>query len=77
MKAKIFGMVCGVNPNGSKDKDGNPIPISDIYSSGEVVHVRNLSVKPETIGKTVDVLCDIQLKDFDGRKYLSVSAVSE
>ena len=75
MKATITGMVCAFNPAGAKDKDNNPIPVTDIYSDGEVVKVRGLAVNEKTIGCWIDVVCSVQLKDFDGKKYLSVSAL--
>lgn len=77
MKATISGMVCAVNLNGAKDKDDNPIPVTDLYSDGEVVRVRGLMVDNGLIGTWADVACRIQLKDWDGKKYISVTALSE
>lgn len=77
MVATISGMVCSFNPEGTKDREGNPIPTTDLYSSGEVVKVKGLAVTEKHIGTYIDVTCKIQLKDFDGRKYLSVEAVPE
>lgn len=77
MVAIINGMVCAVNPEGSKDRDGNPVPTVDLYSSGEVVKVRGIKCKEEHIGSYVDIPCKIQIKEFDGRKYLSVEAIPD
>lgn len=77
MKAVISGMVCSVNPNAAKDKDDKPVPVTDLYSDGEVVRVRGLLVDNGLIGTWVDVTCRIQLKDWDGKKYISVSALAD
>lgn len=75
MKAVITGMVCAFNPNGAKDKDDQPIPVTDLYSDGEVVKVRGLVVTEKHIGTYVDVACKVQLKDWNGNKYISVSVL--
>lgn len=75
MQATITGMVCSVNPEGAKDKVGNPIPTVDLYSGGEVVKVRGLKCSDKHIGTYVDVPCKVQIKEYEGRKYLSVEAI--
>lgn len=76
MKAVISGMVCAYKADGAKDKDDNPIPVTDLYSDGEVIRVRGLVVNEKAVGSWVDVPCKIQLKDWNGTKYLSVSVLA-
>ena len=75
MVATITGMICSVNHEGAKDREGNAIPTVDIYSGGEVVKVRGVKVNEKLVGSYIDVLCKIQLKDWEGRKYISVEAL--
>ena len=73
----VHGMICATNPKGSKDKDGKEIPTTDLYSSGEVVTVRNLLVNDKAIGTYADVLCDLKFGSFEGRSYHTFTAVKE
>lgn len=77
MIALINGMVCACNEQPAKEGSSEPIFVTDIYSGGEVVKVRNLKTNEANIGCFIDVLCNIQLKDWDGRKYISVQAIPQ
>ncbi len=77
MIATINGMVCACNKQEPKEKNEQPVYITDLYSGGEVVKVRNLKTNEANIGCFIDVLCNVQLKDWEGRKYISVQAIPQ
>lgn len=77
MKVTVQGMICGFKPDGAKDKDGKPIPVTDIYSDGDIVNIRCLSVDPAKIGTQVNVLCELRFGNYEGRSYHTFTAINK
>lgn len=76
-RVTVHGMICASNSEGAKDKDGKPVPTTDIYSCGEVVTVRYLLVNDKAIGTYVDILCDLKFGSYEGRSYHTYTAVQK
>lgn len=77
MQVTVHGMLCNFNLAGKHDKQGNPIPTVDVYSGGEVVTIRGLPGKQELIGKHVDILCDFELVEYNGKLFKVFKACKE
>lgn len=73
-------MICVINgmfiKNDEKIKmvDGKEVkePFVVIYSGDQAVTIPNCSIPDGKPGVNVDVLCDVKLSEWDGRKYLSI-----
>ena len=77
MKVTVHGMVCNFNPEGKKDKDGNPIPTVDLYSDGDLVTVRKVTASDKSIGTYVDILCDLDVGIYNDKVYKIFTACKE
>lgn len=74
MVAKVQGIFI---KQGTKNKvrDGQKVeePFIVIYSGNETVYIKNVALNPELkIGTQVEITCDISLREWDNRKYLSI-----
>ena len=77
MKVTVHGMVCNFNPEGKKDKVGNPIPTIDLYSDGDLVTVRKVTASDKSIGTYVDILCDLDVGIYNDKVYKIFTACKE
>lgn len=77
MKVTVHGMLCDFDLQGKKDKQGNPVPTVDVYSGGDIVKIKNVTGKKELVGTHVDILCDFELIEFNGKLYKVFSACKE
>ena len=74
MVAKVQGIFI---KQGTKNRvrDGQKVeePYIVIYSGNETVRIPNVRLNPELkIGTQVEIACDISLREWDNRKYLSI-----
>ena len=77
MVAKVQGIFI---KQGTKERvrDGQKVEESFIviYSGNETVKIPNVRFTPEVkIGTQVEILCDISLREWENRKYLSIRPV--
>lgn len=77
MKVTVHGMICAFNPEGKKDKDGNPIPTVDIYSDGDLVTVRRVTASDKMIGTYVDIPCKLEVGIFNDKVFKILTACKE
>lgn len=74
MVAKVQGIFIKQGTT-NKVRDGKKVeePFIVIYSGNETVYIKNVTLNPELkIGTQVEIACDLCLREWDNRKYLSI-----
>ena len=61
-----------------REIDGKKVeePFVVIYSGDQAVTIPNLKIPDAKAGVEVDIVCDVKLAEWDGRKYLSIKPVT-
>lgn len=74
MNCKINGILCKVDEHVSKS--GDVTPCAYVFSGDETVCINGVVCNPDMIGKKISVDCDVKLREFEGRKYMTIRAAN-
>lgn len=74
MICTIHGILCKTDV--TTNKDGTQTPIAYVFSGEETVKIRDLTIDKSYIGAQVDIPCEYVIREFEGRKYTSIKAVT-
>lgn len=74
MVCTIHGMVCNVGSYTSKD--GKSSPTVSLFTGDEAVVIQGIEVDFEKYrGQQIDIPCEVKLRNYEGRFYLTYKAI--
>lgn len=76
MKCFIQGMICSVD-NDNVTRDGQVDPVVTLFSGDEAVKIHGFIANPSEVGQTIEVLCEVKQRTYEGRAYTTIRAIPD